>query len=313
MRLLITGAAGFIGTHLTAELEAHGHDVVGIDRPELDLLDPLARTKLADMIRDAGVDRVVHLAAKVGRLFGEDDVTRTIMDNVGITATVALACADAGVPLAYASTSEVYGDLGHRVATESDPLVSTILPHNTYGLSKRQGEEYSTLYAPDGLILFRFSMPYGPGHPPGRGRAALTNVLHQALHRQPIPIHIGAERSWCYIEDTVCAVRLVLEASASEPERFSGPWNVGRDDNALPMRTVAEMACDMVGAPHDLIQDVPAPGRQTVVKRLSTNRLRRDVRWSPRVELDEGMRRVLDYVRTFDADGSPVVWNASAP
>jgi nucleoside-diphosphate-sugar epimerase len=79
----------------------------------------------------------------------------------------------------------------------------------------------------------------------------------------------------------------------------SGAWNVGRDDNACPMRSVAEMACDLVAAPHSLIQEVDAPSRQTVVKRLSTAKLR-SLGWKPEVELPEGMRRTLEELQSLD-------------
>ena len=295
MNILVTGAAGFIGTHLWDELERHGHRVIPADRRfGGDLRDPGNVRDLFTWADEHGVDHVVHLAAKVGRLNGEDDLTATVADNATMTTLIARECGQRRIPLAYASTSEVYGDLGEQLAREDGPMQ---LPHNLYGLSKRWGEETCQLYAPDGLLLLRFSMPYGPGHPPGRGRAALTNFLHQALHGEPIPVHIGSERAWCWVGDTVRAVRMLLEQGET------GAWNIGRDDNPVPMRRVAELACDLVGAPHDLISDVPAPGRQTVVKRLSTRKLRQ-LGWEPTVDLEEGMRRVLAYVQKFDRHGN---------
>jgi nucleoside-diphosphate-sugar epimerase len=243
-------------------------------------------------------DWVVHLAAKVGRLFGEDDPIRTIVDNAGMTSQVARAVAGTGAALAYASTSEVYGDMGSELASEGGPMR---LPHNSYGLTKRWGEEVAALYAPERLTLLRFSMPYGPGHPPGRGRAALTNFLHQAMTGQPIPVHVGAERSFCWVGDTVAATRMILEAALRDSSH-AGAWNVGRDDAPVPLRTVAEMACDMTGADRSLILDVPAPARQTVVKRLATGRLR-GIGWAPAVELAEGMARVLGWLR--EEHGAP--------
>jgi nucleoside-diphosphate-sugar epimerase len=291
MRILVTGAAGFLGQHITRALAPH-HQVTTLDRnPGYDIQCDL----LEDVPPLDEYDTVIHLAAKVGRLFGEDNPERTITENVTMACHVARACHAAGARLAYASTSEVYGDLGDIIATEYGPRV---LPHNLYGLTKRQGEEIAELYAPDGLLILRFSMPYGPGHPPGRGRGALTNMLHQALHRQPIPVHRGSERSWCWVGDTAQAVRLILESGED------GAWNIGRDDNPKPMRTVAVMACNLVGAPHMLIQDADAPANQTVVKRLSTERIY-DLGWRPEVSLADGMARLLEYVQQFDSDGQP--------
>lgn len=312
MRFIVTGASGFIGTHLCNELRSQGYAVETVDRkaaPFPDLRAPGVFAEILDEALERGpVDYVVHLAAKVGRLFGEDDVAETITDNAGMTAYVAQACGERGVRLAYASTSEVYGDLGAKMAFEGGLMK---LPHNVYGLSKRWGEEVCQLYAPDGLIAFRLSMPYGPGLPAGRGRAAMVNFLHQALNRQTIPVHRGAERSWCWVGDTVRGMRMVLEWEKSRPAySWSGPtkrdgsWNVGRDDIAIPMRTVAELACAMTGAPLDLIEDVDAPGRQTVVKRLSMDKLR-GIGWQPQVELGEGMQRTLDWIEA----GFPPIGN----
>jgi nucleoside-diphosphate-sugar epimerase len=289
MKILITGAAGFIGGHLQAELIAANHEVVGIDRPDGDLRHaPVA----AHLIGCHKPDLVVHLAAKVGRLFGEDDVMETVADNAGMTALVAKACGDLGVRMVYASTSEVYGDGAEHTWEEAD--IGLALPHNAYGLSKRHGEDYCRLYASEGLTIWRISMPYGGGLPAGRGRAAIINMLHQALNKQTIPVHRGAERSWCYVADTVRGMRHTIE------DTDGGVFNVGRDDASVSMLHVAMMACELTGAPLDLIEEVDAPARQTVVKRLATGKLR-SLGWEPRVELEEGMTRTLDWVKGLAA------------
>jgi nucleoside-diphosphate-sugar epimerase len=291
MKVLVTGHEGFIGQHLCAELKAAGHDVCGHDRGDGDLTHPGA---FAAAVRDAEPDRVVHLAAQVGRDFGEADVHHTITANVTMTAVVARSCGARGIPVLYASTSEVYGDQGDAVCREDGPLRRA---HNLYGMTKLMGEEALRLYAPDGLRVVRLSMPYGPGAPPGRGRRAMDNFLWWAHHRMPITVHRGAERSWCWVGDTVRGIRLVLERGEHEV------YNVGRDDRPLSMLDLAVRACLLTGAPGSLIRHVDAPGRQTVVKRLDTGRLR-GLGWAPTVELEDGMRDVLAWVRRYPA---PVV------
>ena len=236
---------------------------------------------------------MIHLAAQVGREFGEADVRHTVQSNALMTALVAHACGVAKVPVLYASTSEVYGDQGVKVCHEDGLLA---LPHNLYGLTKRWGEEVLRLYAPEGLRIVRLSMPYGPGAPPGRGRRALDNMLWQAHHRMAIPVHRGAERSWCHISDTVRGIRLVMESGRGEI------YNVGRDDAAVPMVGCALMACELAGADPDLIEIVEPPAMQTVVKRLDTSCLR-SLGWRPEVELLDGMVELLGWVRRFDAQG----------
>jgi len=292
MRVGITGAAGFLGTWLGVELIQYGHDVSGFDRTfgDGDLLDPGV---FAGWLRRTEPDVVVHLAAQVGRIFSEDDIRRTVRLNAEMTMVVAQTCAEAGVRLAYASTSEVYGDQGDRLCREDGPWV---LPQGAYGLTKRWGEEAARLYAPDGLVIFRPSMPYGPGAPPGRGRRAMDTMLWQAHHRMPITVHRGAERSWCWVGDTVRGIRLAVE----QPDALT--VNVGRDDDPRSMLEIAQLACKLAGAPDSLIVEVDPPAAQTVVKRLATGRLRA-LGWAPTVELEDGMSRVYEWVRQFDADG----------
>ena len=292
MRFLITGDAGFIGRHLAQELRDHGAEVEGFDisrAPGDDVLVSGAFRAAAERTRP---DAVIHLAARVGRLFGEAEKRQTVRSNAEMTTVVASVCGELGVRLVYASTSEVYGDQGDAVCREDGPLT---LSHNLYGVSKRWGEDACNLYAPDGLTILRFSMPYGPGVPVGRGRAALPNVLWQAHTGQRIPIHRGAERSWCWIGDTVAAARLSIDAGA-------GIYNIGRDDAACSMYDLAVKACGMVGASPELIDMIDPPERQTVVKRLCTDKIRA-LGWRPTVELDAGMRLVYDWVRHFDARG----------
>lgn len=315
MTVLITGAAGFLGKNLWRELEQRGHRVVGVDRSpdqingfpyafegrclRADLLDPQQVELVFEAVRP---EVVIHLAAQVGRLFGDDDQRHTLRSNAEMTMLVARACAVEGARMVYASTSEVYGDQGGTVCSEYGPM---LVPHNLYGLSKRFGEELCQLLVPDGLVILRFSMPYGIGVPPGRGRAAITNVMWQAATGQDIPIHRGAERSWCWVGDTVRGVAMILESGRD------GAWNVGRDDAAISMYDLAIKALELVaetnGVPFDRGQDyglklIDPPKAQTVVKRLSTDRLR-SLGWEPEVELDEGLPIVLDWVRQFDAGG----------
>lgn len=295
MKVLITGGKGFIGSHLTAALSGRDYDVCVLDRHGDEPIDLLHPGAITFPLKKHRPDVVVHLAAQVGRLFGEADVRNSVRSNAEMTATVACACADLGVRLMYASTSEVYGDQGDATCDEHEGPFG--LPHNIYGLSKRWGEEVCRLYMPaDALTVMRFSMPYGTGVVPGHGRAALPNILWQAHTRQPIPIHRGAERSWCWIDDTIRGIVLLLEGG------HHGPWNIGRDDDPRLLRDLAELACDMTGAPRSLIEDADPPAAQTVVKRLATEKLR-GLGWRPTVEIEEGMARVLEWVARFDSQG----------
>lgn len=289
--ILVTGAAGFLGSNLLAELQANGHEVVGIDREDGDLTDPKTAEHL---VHDVAPKQVVHMAAQVGRQFCEDDPSWAIDANVKMTLNVAKACRKYNAKLIYTSTSEVYGEHGLDILDETAPLTGT--PTGMYALSKRWSEEVARQYGPKGLKILRPSMPYGPGAPPGRGRRALDNFLWQAHHRKPITVHMNSRRSWCHVRDAMRAIRLVIESDET------GPFNIGRDDAEISMLGVADLACELAGAPISLIREIPAPFGQTVVKRLATDRVRA-LGWKPEVELREGMAELLDWVRNFNAEG----------
>ncbi len=285
MRVLVTGGKGFIGTHLGAELVRRGHDVHASGRADGDLADEGVAERLVEAHEP---ELVVHLAARVGRLAGENDPLETVRQNAGVTLLVARACAAHGARLAYGSTSEVYGNRGEPPASEDDPILA--LPDSAYGLSKRWGEEAALLHCPDAVLL-RFCMPYGPGVRPGRGRGAITNMLNQALQRVPIPAYRGVERSWCWIGDAVRAAALALESGGT------GAWNVGRDDAHVSMAEVARLACRLAGAPEELVEEVDPPAGLAPGHRIATRKLD-GLGWQAEVDLEEGMTRTLDWLRS---------------
>jgi len=284
MRITVTGAAGFIGSHLVPELQQAGHEVHGFDRRDGDL------TQVGDasyLIQRASPEIVIHLAAQVGRQFGDQDARFTISQNAIMTAHVAKWTQTIGARLVYASTSEVYGDQGKHEVHEGTRMG---LPYNLYGLTKRWGEEVATLLCED-LAILRLSMPYGPGLPAGMGRAAIINFLAQAHRGEPLIVHRDSERCWCWIKDTVRGIRLVAESGAQ------GPFNIGRDDNPTSMYAVAKYAKHLTGS-NSVIEEIEGPRNQVLVKRLKTERLQ-SLGWKPSVELDEGMR--LTYLAMLDS------------
>jgi nucleoside-diphosphate-sugar epimerase len=290
-KVAITGVSGFVGSWLKTELENNGYEVFGTDI-NVDGRNLLDENSFRTWIDEINPDVCYHLAAQVGRIFGEKDVVHTVRHNAEMTTIVAKYCGEKGIRLAYVSTSEAYGDQGENSCDEYGELT---LPHNLYGLTKRWGEEAAQLFAPENLVIARLSMPYGPGVPPGKGRRAMDTMLWQAYHNIPLTVHIGAERSWCWIGDTVKALRMIIDHPTS------GIYNIGRDDDPRTMMEIAERACDIAGASRDLIQAVKAPGMQTVVKRLSTERIRQ-LGWIPSVELEDGIKEVFEWVKHFDVN-----------
>ena len=282
MNVLVTGASGFVGRALVDELR-HGdeaYEVQPVERSDGDLADD----GVADAaVAEAGPDVVVHAAARIGVVRCEEEPQLALRSNVLATALVARAASTHGARLAYISTSDVYGA---SFADEETPAA----PASFYALTKWWGEQVARLYAPDGLAVLRLANPYGPGVEPGQGKGALSTMLWQAERREPIPAYRGEARSWCWVGDEVRAIRLVLEHGGE------GVFNVGSEAEPVSLTDTARLACDLAGAPHELIREVDAPpGR--VTPRVSVERLRA-LGWRAEVGLDEGMRRLLESQRT---------------
>jgi len=281
MNVLVTGASGFVGRALVDELR-HGnaaYEVHPLERGDGDLAEEgVAESAVAENRPDV----VVHAAARIGVVRCENEPELALRSNVLATALVARAAAAHGTHLAYVSTSDVYGA---TIADEDTPAS----PASFYALTKWWGEQVARLYAPAGLAVLRLANPYGPGHEPGQGKGALPTMLWQAERREPIPAFRGEARSWCWIGDVARGIRLVLEHGGE------GVFNIGSDAEPVSLTDAARIACELTGAPEELIQEVdPPPGR--VMPRVSVERMRA-LGWRAEVGLDDGMRRLLESLR----------------
>ena len=279
MRVLVTGASGFVGRALVEELR-HGeraYDVHPFERRDGDLAeDGVAERAVAE----ARPDIVLHSAARIGVVRCDDEPLLALRSNVLSTLHVARACTSHGARLACVSTADVYGVAA--VADEETPPA----PESLYALTKLWGEQAAQLYAPAGLVVLRLANPYGPGIEAGEGKGALPTMLHQAERGERIPAFSGEARTWCWIGDVAGAIRLVLESGAE------GVFNVGSDADPVTLVDAARIVCAVTGASPDLVDEVePPPGR--VTPSISVERLRA-LGWRPEVGLEEGLRRLLE-------------------
>jgi nucleoside-diphosphate-sugar epimerase len=279
MRVLVTGASGFVGRALVEELR-HGeraYEVHPLERRDGDLADEGAAEQALDEFRP---DVVLHSAARIGVVRCEEEPLLALRSNVLATVNVARACAAQGAHLAFVSTADVYG-----VAACADEETSPA-PASLYAHTKWWGEQAAQLYAPDGLLILRLANPYGPGVDTGQGKGALPTMLAQAERGERIPAFRGEARTWCWIGDVARAARAVLESGET------GVFNVGSDADPVALTDAARIACELTGASPDLIDEAdPPPGRVTPT--ISVERLRA-LGWRPEVGLAEGMRRLLE-------------------
>jgi GDP-L-fucose synthase len=282
MKVLVTGASGFVGRALHDELRhADGaYEVHLLVREDGDLADDgVAEAAVAE----ASPDVIVHAAARIGVVRCDEAPEPALRSNVLATTLVARAAAAHPARLSYLSTSDVYGS-----AVEADEQTAPA-PESLYALTKLWGEQAARLCAPAGLTILRLANPYGPGVDAGQPKGAVPTMLRQADAREPIPVFRGEARTFCWIGDVVRAIRLVLESGEE------GTFNIGADGQAVSLADVARLACELTGAPQDLIEEVePPPGR--VMTRIATERVRA-LGWRPEVSLDEGMRLLLDELR----------------
>jgi dTDP-glucose 4,6-dehydratase len=281
MRVLVTGADGFIGTHLCPRLAEQGYTVTGTDRAAADLSIP---GEAARVIWRVQPDYVVHLAARYGRILCRDAPHRSVGDNAAATTELAAVCEEMGIPVLYSSSSEVYGDHREDAISEDSPLLT---PTTIYGLSKRWGEEALQLYLPpNNLCIARLNMLYGPEQRGGYGCCALATFIRNALEDKPITVHRNTTRSWLYISDAVEALTLLIGRR--------GIFNVGNTRERLSTEQLAGEVIASVGRGTAHVIDPPPD--QIAHKNYVCEKLEA-LGWEPTVSAREGIAATVEWAR----------------
>lgn len=299
MAVLITGGLGVIGRRLTQVLRDAGYDVKTTDiaiRKEPDYLraDVTRYEELSEVFRRWPIEHVFHLAGEVGRENGEQFPRRCVDINVSGTLNLIQLCAEHGARLYFASTSEIYGDHGTSTVVETMEEDEVLRPTNCYGWSKLQAEHYLRHFSQTQGVKaasMRFFMCYGPGERPDPYRSAMTNFIDSLRHDRPITVHRNTSRSWCYIDDIVNGCKLLMERW--DGEKYEA-FNLGRHDPE-PTVEVAELICDLLDKPRDLIRlEDPGP-LVTPIKNASFDKAERMLGYRAQVSLEDGIRRTIDW------------------
>jgi UDP-glucuronate 4-epimerase len=289
MRYVVTGAAGFIGSHLAERLQEQGHDVVGLDcftdyyEPALkeenarDL--DVRRVDLAENELDfGGFDGVFHLAGQPGaRSFG-DVFPLYLRRNVEASRRVFEAAARDGVRVVFASSSSVYG-AAEEYPTPEDSLPQPLSP---YGITKLACEHLAGAYARSfGLdsVVLRYFNAFGPRQRPDMAFTRIAFAL--AEDRAFTLFGDGTQsRSWTYVAD-------IVNATIAAMDRGRGTYNVGGALEASMSEAIALFE-RLAGKPLAVMTEAEAPGDQRRTK-ADTTRIRTDLGWEPRVGLEEGI------------------------
>jgi UDP-glucose 4-epimerase len=312
-RVLVTGAAGFIGSHLCRGLVGDGIEVVGLDDlsegelenlrdvPEVTFVQGDVRDE--DLVRDAarGCTAILHQGGKrsVPRSMEEPRLFADV--NVGGTLNVLLAARDAGAVVVSASSSSVYGD------QDEFPLRETMAPRprSPYAVSKLAGEEFGTgLWRAFGVpsIALRYFNVYGPGQSPESEYAAVIPrfVVACLAGVQPV-VHGDGEQSrdFTYIDDVVEAN---VRASKAGEDAFGGVFNVGGGGDPTSVNRILALVAKQTGTTPDPILESARAGdvRMTMA---DISRAREAFGYRPQVGIEEGIRRTVASFR--DAIGTP--------
>jgi UDP-glucuronate 4-epimerase len=298
VKYLVTGAAGFIGSHLTRALLDAGHEVVAVDSFS-DYYDPARKEEnaaglgvvRADLAVDpvaeivAGTDGIFHLAGQPGvRAFGQafpDYLTR----NVLATQRLFEAAAEEGVRVVYASSSSIYGD-AERYPTPESTLPR---PNSPYGITKLACEHLAGAYARSfGLqtVGLRYFTVYGPRQRPDM---AFTRIAEALAEGRPFELYGdgGQSRSFTYVAD-------VVEATVAALGGVPGAiYNVGGETEAT-MREAIELFERISGRALELRRGPPAAGDMRRTK-ADTTRIRADLGWEAVTSLEDGLRAQWEW------------------
>lgn len=295
MKVLVTGALGFLGCALSAELEHRGHDVVGVDHA------PGARAELrigfdeVDLARGraAGVDAVVHLACSTQPATSDAALTRDIAENVGASAGFFRRCAEAGIGRVVLASSggTVYGEMpdGARAWRESDPTA----PVTAHGAMKLAVESYLRVAAAGTAmrtVVARIGNAYGRRVVLRSDHGAAEAIVRAVLSGREVVLwgDGSAVRDYVHIDDVASALVAMVEAPEPAPI-----YNVGTG-RGTSLVALIEQAEAVLGRSALVRRD---EARRADLRRnvLDPGLLERDLAWKPRVSLEEGIARLAAH------------------
>lgn len=304
MRVVITGGAGFVGSHLCDRWLADGHEVVAVDnfltgrrenvahlkgRPDFELIEQNVSESLAV---DGKVDFVFHLASPASPVdYLEHPIETMLVSSIGTKNALDLARAnDAGFLIA--STSECYGDpLEHPQKETYWGHVNPIGPRAVYDEAKRFGEAMTMSYNREFAVnthIVRIFNTYGPRMKLNDGRV-VPNFIDQALRGKPITIYGEGQqtRSFCYVSDLVDGITRLALSDEHEPTNVGNPIE-------LTILQFAEVIQQLVGS-HCKLEFKPMPQDDPKQRQPDIAKARRILGWEPRIGLEEGLRQTIAF------------------
>jgi dTDP-glucose 4,6-dehydratase len=306
MRILITGAAGFLGSHLTDRFLAEGHTVVGMDNLLTGSLDNIAHLAGHDRFRfihhdvtnfifvDGPLDGVLHFASPASPVdYLRYPIQTLKVGALGTHKALGLAKAK-GARFLLASTSEVYGDPEVHPQTETYwGHVNPVGPRGVYDEAKRFAEAMTMAYRRHHGVetrIVRIFNTYGPRMRADDGRV-VSNLVVQALRGEPLTLYgDGSQtRSFCFVSDLVEGIYRLFLAGYAEPVNLGNPVE-------FTVRQLAELVLGQTGAASPIVYR-PLPVDDPRGRQPDITVARRELGWEPAVALDAGLGRAISHFR----------------
>ncbi len=303
-RVLVTGGAGFLGSHLCRALVAQGHDVICVDNfftgTKDNIVELLGQPHFELLRHDVTlplyveVDEIYNLACPASPIHYQHDPVQTTKTSVHGAINVLGLAKRTGAKIFQASTSEVYGDPKVHPQTESYwGYVNPIGERSCYDEGKRCAETlFFDYYRQHQLPIKvgRIFNTYGPHMHPNDGRV-VSNFIMQALQGRDITLFGDGmqTRSFCYVDDLIVALIAMMES----PAEVTGPINLG-NPNEFTIKELAELVLQLTGSSSKLVFK-PLPSDDPTQRKPNIEEAKRALGWSPKIELEEGLQKTISY------------------
>ena len=303
-RILVTGGAGFLGSHLCERLVATGHDVICLDN-----FFTSQKTNVAHLLHQPNfelirhditvpifleVDMIYNLACPASPAHYQYNPIKTVKTSVMGAINVLGMAKRCHARVLQASTSEVYGDPDVHPQPESyRGTVNPIGPRACYDEGKRAAEtlfmDYHRMNHVD-IRLVRIFNTYGPRMHPFDGRV-VSNFIRQALRGEPVTIYGSGEqtRSFCYVSDLIDGLMRLMKSR----NELTGPVNIG-NPHEFTMLELAEHVIALTGSKSPIKRE-PAPIDDPRQRQPNISLATSELGWEPKVQLVEGLRRTIEY------------------